>query len=485
MTLKQKTFSAGRWTAFSALFTSSLQVIQVAVLARLLSPADFGLMAVTASTVAVLGLFADLGLSRAIVYFENIPTDALHSLYWLNLITGTVLSICFAVSAPWLGSAFGLEGLTNVLLATSPFFLLSALGQQYCALAEKAFRFADLARKEAIAAVAGFIAAITIATSGGKVYALVGALLVSTIVGSVIAWRKLSMGYRPRLHLKLSDAHRYLRYGRYLMGESFLNTLLRQADVFVAGLFSTPLKLGLFSLPRDLNLRIGMIVNPIVTRVSFPLMSRLQEDRNALKSVYLQSLRMTASANFPIYVLLGLFSNEVIELLYGPQWKEAAGFLRLLAGWGLLRSIGNPVGSLLHAVGAVKLAFWWNVAVLILITSIYWITTRYWNLNGLALAMLFIHIALVPLMWWFLVNPICATGFSQYVSQILTPLIMSLTAGAIAWLLTLELTHGALRLTMGSAAFGVSYLGLSWAFNRRWAIAMLELLRLKKPSASN
>jgi O-antigen/teichoic acid export membrane protein len=120
VSLKQRTFSAGRWTATSALVRSGLQILQTVVLARLLVPADFGLMAVTVSILAVLGLFTDLGLSRAIIHFEDISDDALASLYWLNLLMGVVLSLLFAAAPPLLGDIFGLAGLKSVLLATSP-----------------------------------------------------------------------------------------------------------------------------------------------------------------------------------------------------------------------------------------------------------------------------------------------------------------------------------------------------------------------------
>ncbi|HET7396175.1 MAG TPA: MOP flippase family protein [Gammaproteobacteria bacterium] len=478
MSLKRRTFSAGRWTTASALMRSCFQILQVMILARLLLPADFGLMAVAASLLAVLSLFTDIGLSRAIIHFENISKDALASLFWLNLLMGASLSVLFAITAPLLADIFNLVGLKTVLLAVSPIFVLSAAGQQFRTLAEKEFRFASLAINEIGASVLGFIAAVAIALCGGGVYALVGAALVTSGINSVLAWLRLSSGYRPHWHLRFAETKRFLRFGGYLVGEGILSTITRQADVFVGGLNLSPTALGTYSVPRDLSLRVSMVVNPIITRVGFPVMSRLQDDISALKSVYLQTLRMTASVNFPVYLALGLFADEIVALLYGPHWKGARLYLRILAVWGLVRSTGNPVGSLLHAVGAVRRAFWWNFAVAITLIFFYWVATSGWGLTGLATSLVITQVGLLVPVWYFLVRPYCGATLGEYFRQLGTPLMISLIAGVIAWLATRNVPHGTLRLALGSLIGGTIYLGLSWILNRRWFDAMWTLLHL-------
>lgn len=484
MSLRKTSFSAGRWTTFSALARTFLQILQTVVLARLLAPADFGLMAVTGSMLAVIGLFADLGLSRAIIHFDDISDNALASLYWLNLLMALVVSLLFAASTPLMGDLFKLDRLSAVLMASSPIFVLSAAGQQFRTLAEKELRFSTLALIEIASAGLGLIVAIFIALRGGGVYALVAAALVTAAISSVLAWWHLAGRRMPRLRIRVNEAMPFLRFGGYLIGEGFVSTLIRQADVLVAGPMTSPAALGLFSLPRDLSMRVGMVVNPIITRVGFPVMSRLQKDLPALKSVYLQTLRMTAAVNFPAYVALALFADEIVALLYGPQWKGAGGYLRVLAAWGLLRSTGNPVGSLLHAVGAVKRALGWNIAVLMIAPLLYWIAISGWGLMGLAVALVGLHVALIVPSWHFLVRPCCGSDVGEYLSQLSTPLVLSLIAGFAAWLTTRGVPHGILRLAIGNTVGAIAYLGLSYRFNRRWFDAMWSLLRLPSTQGS-
>jgi O-antigen/teichoic acid export membrane protein len=453
-------------------------VLQVIVLARLLSPADFGLMAITASLLVVLGLFTDIGLSRAVIHYETISEDALTSLFWLNLIAGAILSVLFAIAAPGLAALFRLDGLAPVLLATSPVFLLSAIGQQFRTLAEKEFRFSKLALNEITSGLLAFMISVTIALRGGGVYALVAAALTTAAVNSILAWLRLSSGHRPYWHFRFAETRRFLRFGGYLVGEGLLNTIIRQADVLVGGLNVSSAMLGIYSVPRDLSMRVGMTINPIITRVGFPVMSRLQGDTAALKSVYAQTLRMTASVNFPIYIAMSLFAEEIVALLYGPHWRGARIYLQLLAVWGLLRSTGNPVGSLLHAVGKVKLAFWWNAVLFALLPCTYWIVTHNGGLIALALTLIIVYTILIPASWYYLVRPCCNIGIKEYMAQLMVPLLLSLVAGMGAWLITRGIPHGTLRLALGGLIGGIIYLGLSRLFNQTWFDAMRTLFRI-------
>ena len=477
MSDKKRVFSAGRWTVLSALIRSALTILQLTILARLLSPDDFGLMAITGSILAIVILFSDLGLSRAIIHFDNLTENTLSSLYWLNLLMGLVLSLLFAAAAPLMGGLFKLEGLTILLLSISPCFLLMAFGQQYCALAEKKLNFIVLSINETIAAICGFIAAIIIALNHGGVYALVAGMLINISTNSLLAWLRLSKDYPLRWHLNIQETLPFLRYGSYIVGESLLNTIQRQADIFVASFFASPALLGLYSMPRDFCFKVGMTINPIITRIGFPLMSRHQQDVAALKSIYLQTLRMTSSLNFPLYFVLGVFAQELVLLLFGAQWKDAAIYMQLLAIWGAFRSVGNPVGSLLHAIGAVRQAFWWNVCMLLLLPICYWLGAYYFGLVGLSLTLVLAHIILLPLTWWFLVRPLCHVGFVEYLAKITTPFVLSVVSGLIAWLMVIDLTHSILRLFVGGFVFGCCYLLLSRYFNRAWFDAILLLLK--------
>lgn len=476
MSLKQQAFKAGRWTAISALLISASQLVQTVVLARLLSPADFGLMAVATSLLAVLGLFADLGIGRAVVHYDDIPREVLASLYWINLGVAALLMFGVVASAGLVGALFQSRELVGVLQTVSLLFPLTAFGHQFRMLAEKQLRFNILAGNEIAAAACGFVVSIGVALNGGGIYALVAGVLVVAAMSSILAWGRLSQGYRPSWRFELNASLRYLRFGGYSVGETVASTLHRQADIFVGGLIAGPAAMGIFSVPRDLSLRVATVVNPILTRVSFPVMARVKYDREKLKSIYLQVLRMTASVNFPIYVALMIFSDDVVAVLYGPRWAEAGFYLSVLGAWGLIRSIGSPVGSLLYAAGKTRLAFWWNMILLAIVPPVYLLGASLGGLIGLVTSVLAVQAAIFLPVWWFLVRAICGASILEYFEHFVAPLLIAISAGVCAYGATVGVDLGPTRLVLGIMVGAFVYGALSLRFNRPWVTAMRDLL---------
>lgn len=477
MNLRQRTFSAGRWTATSAVLRALLQVLQAVVLARLLAPADFGLMAIVAALLVVIGLFADFGISRALIYYEDVSDEARSSLFWLNLGLALGLSLALAALAPVLAALYAMPALAPAVLAASPVFFLTALGSQFSVLAEKELRFAPLAINEIVAAALGFIASLTLAMRGAGVYALIGGSLVAAAALSGLAWLRLSEGRRPQFHLSVKEVRPHLRYGANLVGESIAGTFVRQADVFVSGMFAAPGALGIFALPRDLSLKVAAMVNPILTRVGFPVMARLQSDPAALKSAYLHTLRMTASVNFPVYLALAVFADELVPLLFGPQWLEAVPYLRVFALWGLVRSTGNPVGSLLHATGQVRRALVWNLALLATLVPAYALAASHGGLVALAGCVAGAQLVLFVPTWRWLVQPACGAGLAEYLRPIAPAACASAGAAGVASVAFWLVEGPAARLAVGGVIGAAAYAVLSVWLNRTWVDAMLEFAR--------
>lgn len=477
MTLRKAAFSAGRWTAVSTMLVAALQMIQTVILARILRPEEFGLMAITGVVLAVLSLITDFGLSRAIIHFDDLPQRILSSLYWLNFGLALLFMLGLIAAAPLMGAVYRSPELVPVLQLASLLFPLTAAGQQFRVLAEKALRFAVLARIEVVASVCGLCAAVGAAVANGGVYALVIGLLTRATVGSALAWAWLSSGHRPSWCLSLADTRKYRRFGAYLVGESLASTLHRDADVFFGGIVVGPMGMGPYSVPRELSMRLSaVVINPILTRVGMPIMSRVKGDSRQLAAIYLQILRMSASLNAPIYIGMGVFADELVTLLYGAQWEGAGIYLRLFSAWGLARSTANPVGSLLYATGRAKLAFVWNVALLFVLPPVYWLAARQVGSEGLAASLFGAQLALVLPVWHFLVRPCCGATLGDYMRQFVVPIGIALVAGALAWAATREVAAALLRVAVGSSVCGSAYIGLSWLFNRRWVNAVIEVV---------
>lgn len=478
MTLRKATFSAARWTAISAIIRAGMQILQMAVLARLLTPADFGLMAMAGVAVAIALLFSDLGLSSALMHFPLPDRATLSTLFWLNLAFSWLLALLFAVSGWPLSYVYDQPDLLPVLVWLSASFPIAALGQQFRVLAEKELRFNILAQNEIAAVVAGTAIAVAAAAFGWGVFALVAAMLSTAAINSMLAWWRLSSGLRPKAFFHLQLARPFVEFGLHRVGDSFWNTVRMQADVFVAGLFAMPAAVAAYAVPRDLTLKIAnAVINPVITRVGLPVMTRLQDDATALRQVYLKTLALTASFNFPLYALLALFPQQIVFLFLGDQWAGADFYLRLFALWGLVRSTGNPSGSLLYAVGMAQRAHVWNLLLFFVTVPLLWVAAKLGGLFALAWTMLVWQAVVYILAWRFLIQPACGVDFVTYNGSMIPPLLSTALASALA-VGAVSLLPASVHLPLGSLVLGGAYLLLSWYFNRQWIEVMTELLRI-------
>jgi len=479
VSLRHAALSAGRWTTVSALLRLALQFAQTMILARLLTPADYGLMAVVAAPIAMLAVFADAGISRALIHFPLPDRERLASLFWANLGVSLLLALAFALVGVALGASAEQPGLRGVILLASAYFPLTALGQQFKVLAEKDLQFSELARIEVAAAAFGFVAAIGLALAGAGVHALVAGLLGTAAANSALAYLRLSQGRRPFLHFRWADIAPMLRFGGYQTGERLAATVQLQSDVLIGGALFGTAAIGIYSVPRDLCLRVAStVVNPVITRIGFPVMAKLQHDVAALKNVYLQSLRMTTALNFPLYAALALFAEAATLLLFGDAWRDAAPYLRLFAIWGLIRSVGSPVGSLLHAAGLVRRSAIWNLVLLLLVPLVLWLGAKAGGPTGLAWTMVLAQALIFLPSWRYLVQPACGASLREFLAACAPAALATLLACVAAWLVSQHAPLGpGGDAIAGLAAGAVAYLLGSYAFNRRWLLTVAELVK--------
>lgn len=476
MTLKQKTFSAVRWTTLAMVGKVGFQFLQIVVLARILAAEDFGLMAIVVAVISFAQIFSDMGVSSAIIHRQHITRERLSSLYWLNVVASAALMLAIMGSSQLLARYYHSPRLEPMLVFISLHFLINSLGQQLRVLAEKNMLFSELSKIELSAALLGFIVAVSSAFLGAGVWSLVAGLISSTTLNTMLCWSILARGWRPLLRLHFAEIRDFVRFGGYVMGNNILNALNSNADLFIGGRILGAAALGAYSLPRELSLRLAGVVNPIVTRVGLPVMAKSQLDKEFLKTVYLKTMLVTASVNFPIYIALAVFAPEAVELFFGARWHESAPLLRMLAIWGMFRSIGNPVGSLIFAVGRADLAFKWNLGFMIFILPVVWIGAQY-GTYGLACALLLLVLGGQIPNWYILVHPLCGASFSEYFRQFAYPLLCSVLAAIPAYFSVIYLVDVPARLIVGLTVGAISYIALSYRLNRVWVDLIFQLSR--------
>lgn len=475
MTLRHKTFSAIRWTAAAAAMRLILQIAQLAILARLLSPADYGLMAMVGVILSFAALFSDIGINSAFVQRQNITLEQRSSLFWANLLTSTALTGLLIVVSPILAWLFDDPRLTPLIMLSASTFILSALGQQILMSAEKSLTFRPVVILEICAALLGFSTAVFAAQAGWGVYSLVTAGITSALTSTVFAWLFLARDWRPIWRLNIEDVRPFLGFGSATVANNIVSQLNTTIDIFLGGRLLAATQLGFYSVPRNLTLQLQFMINPIITRVGFPLIAQVQTDVPRVKSIYLKTLNMTSSTNAPLYVAIAFFAPEIVALLLGAGWDRSAETLRILALWGALRSTGNPVGSLLFGMGRADLALKWNLAMFFVVVPVLWIGAKD-GPEGIAWALLYIQMALFIPGWYVLVRPLCHAGLVEYSTSALKPFLLAGLSITPAYWVAKQYDGTMSRLVVGIGIAAPLYLAVSFRGNRDWFSAMTELL---------
>lgn len=465
--LRKQAVSGVRWTTVSAVAGGGVQFLQLALLARLLAPEDFGLMAMVLVVLGFGQAYVDMGLSKAIIHRQDVTREQLSSLYWVNLAAGTAVFLLVFGAAPLVARFYGEPRLGSLLAWAALAFLVTPFGQQYHTLLEKELRFGQLALADVVSAVVGLLVSVFLAYRGAGVYALVVGQLASAGVRSGllvgVGWRE----WRPALHFRRDDLRGYLGFGLFQMGERSVNYLAANMDKLLIGSLLGVGPLGYYNVAAQLMVRPFQLLSPVLTRVALPVFARMQNDHLRMREGYLQVLRATSLVVFPIYMGMAVLARPLVTLLLGSEWLPVVPVFQVLTILGFLWSLGNPLGSLLLAKGRADLGFYVNVVALVIYTIAILVGARV-GLTGVAWGMvLAAGGVLFPLEFWIRWR-LVELRPAEYLRSFLPALAgAGVMGGALLLLRRLFTAGGDLEWLLGGSAIGaVLYLALMVRWQR-------------------
>ncbi len=479
MTIRASAFAAIRWTSMAMIGRALIAVAQIVTLSRILDPADFKLVALALTIVNIGIVFTDMGISNALIRFRDVTASELGSLFWLNVMLGALVTLAVAAASPLIARFYGEARLVPLVLMASTVFFITSLGQQQRALAEKNLRFDALFWIDIGSAVAGFAVAVMLALAGSGAFSIIVGNVVNAVGVAALSWIMLAGDFRPAFTFEWAPAKRFIAFGSNVVCIQLCNAVALNGDVILGGRLISGPALGFYFQPRDLCMRIMFMVNPIVNRVCFPLLASVATDKARVRSIYLKAMNMTASINFPIYILLAVFSTEVVDLVLGPKWNASAPLMRQVAIWCAVRAIGNPVGALLLALGETRRALLSALAVALAVFTFTAVGSVF-GIGGIPVALAVLYGLLIPIFWLTLIKPTCGAGFVEYHRVLLMPALATGVAALAGILATMPVEGSLPRLVVGGTAGCVVYILTSYVLNRKWLLSMSELLMVKQ-----
>lgn len=481
MTLRLNALSGVRWTAFSAFGRAALQILQIAVLARILSPQDFGVVAIGGSFYFFLQLLSDAGIGSSIINRQKIDKFVLSNIYFLNLIISGFLALLFALCADVIGSYYKSEVLTMMAYVMALTLFVTAVGQPHRFLAHKRLDFSPVAQIDICGAVLGLLTTVLLAYLGVGPLAVSFGLLLSAIVVTLLLWIRFYKVWRPIFHMSWIETKSLLDYGAYVTGNNIFGGLTSQIDILIGARLIGLVEMGGYGIQRDISARVSNLVNQIVAQVGFPVMAKAGGDVHLLRKIYLKALRSTASVNFPIYICLALFSTDFTSLFLGNKWASYSNVLAVLCLWAVLRSVLHPISSLIFACGRGRLGFFWSLIVLLTVAPCVYFGSR-WGSVGMAWSLSFAYLFLIIPSWVFVIKRMTDCSIGDYLLQVGAPLLCGIAAALVSMSVFLFMSEGFSRLLVGSIVFFVTYLFWSYLFNMSWLNSIYELIFRKRLS---
>lgn len=456
-----------------------------AVVARILTPGDYGLIGMVAVIIGLAELFKEMGLSMSTIQSEVITQHQVSNLFWLNLSLGVILCAVVACLAPAVAWLYGDERLRLITLVLSSSFLISGLGVQHSALLKRKMRFGAVATAEIIGLLAGCSVAIFVAIKTHSYWALVAQQLVITL-GMVLSFWVLNR-WRPSLPRLRSGTRPLLRFGGYLTGSNFIVYLCRNLDNLLIGVVWGAQSLGLYSKSYQLLLMPVHQINGPLTSVFLPALSRVQHDAELFRSWYRKGLGMLAMVSTPFCFFLFFFAEEIILLVLGDQWVGAIPIFRALAPAAFVAATNIAGGWVIISLGQTDRLFRMSL-ITGSITVIAFFIGLPWGPIGVAIAVSVVGVLLrVPVLKYsYKYSPLT---LRDYFGPIGRPSVYGLISGLGAftamYFLQPYVTFLLLELLLGAAIFGVLYAAgyAATPGSRKDALQFWNALQLLKKKA--
>lgn len=465
------------WTLIDTWGSQLLALVIFIVLARLLTAADFGLVALAAVFIFFAQLIVDQGLGDALIQRRSLTRSNIDTAFWVSMATGTMLTVVGLLLAAPIATLLNEPRLEPILRVLSLTFVLAALNSIQMALLRREMAFRSLAVRRLVAVAAGGAVGITLALLGYGVWALVAQQLTNAAVSVVMLWR--ASPWRPRREVSLSDFRDLLGFGINVLAGDVLHFFSRHMDNLLIGIFMGTVPLGFYAVAyRILDTSQALLVNA-ARKLAFPVFSRLQNDPERLRRAYARAARGLSVIFLPGYIGLALVAQEAIVLIFGQRWAESAPVAAILFLIGPVLTVQLFSGAVLNAVGHPEITFRIRLITSIVnVTGFFIAVAVFRDIAAVAAAFVIRGYLVVPLIMYWLrryVGIPVAAHFAQLRAPAIATALMAVAVLVVKFALLGNVHNAVLLIT--EVAVGATVFGAAMAvLDRQLVVEMLTLL---------
>lgn len=326
--LKDKTIRGTFWSAADAFLGQGMTFVVGIVLARLLSPDEYGLIGICLIFNTVLNGVVDSGFSNALIREKNVGNDDYNTMFLTNLGISFFLYVLLFLSSPFISVFFARAELTYLIRVTGLVLFLNALSLTHNTILIKRINFKAKTKASVLSAMLSGIIGISMAICGFGVWALVGQILSKQLVYTLSLW--IFIKWYPTLNFSKESFHYMWGFGWKLLVSGLLTNIWNQLYQVVVGRFYSPATLGQYTRSKEYASIFSANITTIVQRVSYPVLAEIQDDKQRMIAAYRKVIKMTMYATSLSMIPLGAIAEPLIYCLIGPKWYESAAYLPLI-----------------------------------------------------------------------------------------------------------------------------------------------------------
>lgn len=430
----ERTVMSGIWVTATNVIDRGLQVLMLIVLARLLTPRDFGLFGITLLVFSAMRKFTEIGVDVALIQqrSENVD-DYLNTVWVIEIARGaTVAAVLFAV-APLIASLFGEPRAIGLLRVMTLSPLVLGLRNPGVVYFQKNLEFHKQFVYQLSGSVVLFVLTVGYALAYRSVWSLVLGFVAADVTRMIVSY--FTHDHRPRFEFDLSLAKELVEYGKWVTGSSILQFLYNEGDDVIVGWVLSATALGFYQLAYRLANAPATEVSQIISQVMFPTYSILQEDSRRLRESFYRTLRITTLVTFPAAFGIAAVTPSFVEAFLGEEWLPMVTAMQLLAIYGLIRALGKTYAPIWMAIGRpdylTKLSL---LSTVLIAVFIYPVTVAY-GIEGTALVIVGTDLLVMLPLSVFLVIDSVNTTYFDFLREISYPFVASAMMWAVIMLI--------------------------------------------------
>lgn len=368
------------------------------VLARLLTPHDFGLMAVALTAMALMRQFSETGFKQALIQRPGEVRSYLGTAWTVIFLRNMVLAGVMVATAPLVASFFDAPEAKALLQVLAISWVISGLRNVGMVLLHKELAFGRFAAFHLTLAIVELAVSVSLALVFRSVWALVYGYLASSMVGLVLSY---VVAPRPeRIALDLRKARELFIFGRWILGSNVIGFLLMQLDKIVIGKVAGVTALGLYQLAFNISSMAGRELQRVIAQTTLPAYSKLQDRTQDLKNAYLKVVQISSLAVMPATVGMVLLADGLVHNVLGEQWLAIIGTMQILAIWSATHGLARTATSLFAGMGKPDISTKTMAIRLLILAALIYPFVSWWGMPGAAIALVVSSATVDPLVWY-------------------------------------------------------------------------------------